>query len=64
MEKLNFPAYDFKLKKNNNKIEVEEEIDKKCEECNKTDDSVLQNLIITGFKICSSCRTSKTIFPI
>jgi len=50
--------------KNNNKIEVEEEIDKKCEECNKTDDSVLQNLIFTGFKICSSCRTSKAIFPI
>tara|TARA_B100001540_G_scaffold40489_1_gene35913 strand:+ start:189 stop:344 length:156 start_codon:yes stop_codon:yes gene_type:complete len=50
--------------KNNNKTEVEEEIDKKCEECNKIDDSVLHNLILAGFKICNSCRTSKTLFPI
>ena len=34
-----------------------------CEECKKEDDSVSQNLILTGFKICKSCRTSKTIFP-
>ena len=34
-----------------------------CEECNKEDESVSQNLILTGFKICKSCRTSKTIFP-
>ena len=33
-----------------------------CEECKK-DESVSQNLILTGFKICKSCRTSKTIFP-
>ena len=30
----------------------------------KTDESVTQNLILTGFKICKSCRVSKTIFPI
>ena len=36
----------------------------KCEECNTFDESVFQNLIMTGFKICKSCRTSKTIFPI
>ena len=36
----------------------------RCEECKKEDDSVSQNLILTGFKICKSCRTSKTVFPI
>tara|TARA_B100001057_G_C22263707_1_gene724195 strand:- start:139 stop:291 length:153 start_codon:yes stop_codon:yes gene_type:complete len=35
-----------------------------CEECKKEDESVFQNLILTGFKICNSCRISKTIFPI
>ena len=34
-----------------------------CEECKKEDESVSQNLILTGLKICKSCRTSKTIFP-
>ena len=41
-----------------------EEIDNFCEECKKEDESVSQNLILTGFKICNSCRISKTIFPI
>ena len=36
----------------------------KCEECKKNDESVSQNLILVGFKICKSCRTSKTVFPI
>ena len=40
------------------------ELDNKCEECKKVDESVSQNLILTGFKICKSCRTSKTVFPI
>ena len=35
-----------------------------CDECKKIDESVTQNLILTGFKICKSCRVSKTIFPI
>ena len=35
-----------------------------CEECKKEDESVSQNLILTGFKICKSCRISKTVFPI
>jgi hypothetical protein len=39
-------------------------LDDICEECKKEDESVSQNLILTGFKICKSCRTSKTIFPI
>ena len=35
-----------------------------CDECKKEHESVSQNLILTGFKICKSCRISKTIFPI
>ncbi|MDB4845659.1 hypothetical protein N8086_00070 [Pelagibacteraceae bacterium] len=35
-----------------------------CEECKKEEESVFQNLILIGFKICKSCRTSKTLFPI
>ena len=41
-----------------------EEIDNLCEECKKEEESVFHNLILTGFKICNSCKTSKTIFPI
>ena len=40
------------------------DLDNICEECKKEDESVSQNLILTGFKICKSCRLSKTIFPI
>ena len=40
------------------------EFNNQCEECKKEDESVSQNLILTGFKICKSCRTSKTVFPI
>jgi len=40
------------------------ETNNQCEECKKEDPSVLQNLILSGFKICNSCKTSKTIFPI
>tara|TARA_Y100000590_G_C15554140_1_gene952107 strand:+ start:433 stop:603 length:171 start_codon:yes stop_codon:yes gene_type:complete len=40
------------------------EINNFCEECKKEDESVSQNLILTGFKICKSCRTSKTVFPV
>ena len=40
------------------------ELDDFCEECKKEDPSVSQNLILTGFKTCSSCKLSKTIFPI
>ena len=35
-----------------------------CEECKKKDERVSQNLILNGFKICNSCKTSKTIFPL
>ena len=35
-----------------------------CDECKNKDESVSQNLILIGFKLCKSCRVSKTIFPI
>ena len=41
-----------------------DKLDDICEECKKEDESVSQNFILTGFKICKFCRTSKTIFPI
>ena len=41
-----------------------EEMNDICDECKQEDESVTQNLILTGFKICKSCRVSKTIFPI
>ncbi len=40
------------------------DLDDICDECKKKDESVSQNLILIGFKICNSCRISKTIFPI
>ena len=40
------------------------DLDNFCEECKKEDESVSQNLILTGFKICKSCRISKPVFPI
>lgn len=35
-----------------------------CEECKEENDSVKSNLIMYGFKICDSCKLSKTIFPV
>ena len=46
------------------KKEKFEVINNYCEECRKEDENVSQNLILTGFKICNTCKTSKTIFPI
>ena len=40
------------------------EINNICEDCKKEDESVSQNLIMYGYKVCESCRVSKTIFPI
>ena len=40
------------------------DLDDVCYECKKKDESVSQNLILTGFKLCNSCRISKTIFPV
>ena len=44
--------------------EIVKELNNICEECKKEDESVSQNLILTRYKLCSSCRVSKTIFPI
>ena len=55
----------FMNKDDQSKIEDNfEEINNFCEECKKEDESVSQNLILTGFKTCNSCKLSKTIFPI
>ena len=40
------------------------EVNNICEECKKEDIDVKSNLIMFGYKICNSCKTSKTIFPI
>ena len=41
-----------------------EELNNICVECKEEDESVSQNLILSGFKLCKSCRLSKTIFPL
>ena len=52
----------------NNLINLKEEdikdLDNICDECKEKNESVSQNLILMGFKICNSCKTAKTIFPI
>ncbi len=48
---------------NKDKI-VENELDDICEECKKEDESVTENLILIGYKLCKSFITSKTLFPI
>ena len=52
------------FKENLKKRDLEDFNNNKCEECKKKHESVKQNLVLTGFKFCKSCRTSKTIFPI
>ena len=47
-----------------NDREIMRELNNICDECKKEDESVSQNLILTSYKLCSSCRVSKTIFPI
>ena len=55
------------INKDNKSLLLDENIndlDNICDECKEEHESVTQNLILTGFKICKSCRVSKTIFPI
>ena len=52
------------IKKLNKDNTIEENIDELCEECKKEDESVIHNFMLTGFKICKSCKLSKTLFPI
>jgi hypothetical protein len=47
-----------------NNTDILNDLNDICDECKNKDESVSQNLIITGFKLCKSCRVSKTIFPI
>jgi len=51
-------------KENKKANRMKEPLDELCEECKERDESVIHNLILTGFKICKSCWASKTIFPI
>ena len=52
------------IKKLNKDSTIEESLDELCEECKKKDESVIHNFILNGFKICNSCKLSKTLFPI
>ena len=55
------------INKNKDNTSIDENIkdlDGICAECKVKNESVSHNLILTGFKICESCRLSKTIFPI
>ena len=52
------------IKDNNEDKIMERELDNICDECKKKDNSVTENLILTGYKLCKSCRISKTLFPI
>ena len=52
------------IKDNNEDKMIERELDNICDECKKKDNSVTENLILTGYKLCKSCRISKTLFPI
>ena len=50
--------------KENNNENISKDLNDICDECKKEDESVSQNLILTSFKLCNSCRISKTIFPL
>ena len=50
--------------KKNQSAEYLDDLDNICENCRNEDETVSQNLIMTGFKFCESCRVSKTLFPI
>ena len=52
-------SIDYKLDELDNN-----ELNDICDECKNEDETVTQNLILTGYKICNSCRTSKTLFPL
>ena len=50
--------------KDENLDNINKDLNDICDECKKKHESVSQNLILTGFKMCESCRISKIIFPI
>ena len=43
---------------------MSKELDDICEECKKEDESVCENIIKHGYKVCNSCYISRNIFPI
>ena len=51
--------FEYKSDKSDNN-----ELNDICDECRNEDETVTQNLILTGYKLCNSCRTSKTLFPL
>lgn len=53
----------LKTKKDDSETSIEN-LDCICEDCLNESDQVLSNLVMYGYKICESCRISKTIFPI
>ena len=61
MQALQTMTSDMDDQKNN---DILNDLNDICDECKNKDESVSQNLILTGFKLCKSCRVSKTIFPI
>ena len=61
MQALQTMTSDINYQNNN---DILNDLNDICDECNNKDESVSQNLILTGFKLCKSCRVSKTIFPI
>ena len=52
------------IEDNNEDKIIEKELNNICDECKRKDNSVTENLILTGYKLCKSCRISKTLFPI
>ena len=57
-------ALQIMTNKNIDIANFDQELDNICEECLNKDESVSQNLILMGYKICKSLKISKTIFPI
>ncbi len=45
-------------------LEESLKMDDLCEECKNYHESVKTNFIMHSFKLCDSCKISKTIFPI
>ena len=52
------------MSENKNINLINEDTDNICEECKEFSKSVKSNLIMGGYKICDSCKISKTLFPL
>ena len=49
---------------NDYKNDKQDDLNDICENCSNKHETVTQNLILTGYKVCESCRLSKTMYPI